>query len=782
MAFEDGATLDLLGNVESLLDSRGHPRGAVAVLSDISVRKRAERTLAASEEKYRALVERLRGLFENATVGMYRTTPDGRILMANPALIELLGYSSFEELAGRNLEQEGFEPAYSRSTFRELLESQGAVTGIEAIWTRRDGSAFIVRESAKAVRAPDGGVLYYDGIVEDFTERKRAEDALRESEERFRNIADTCPVIIWYGDANQQIRFLNKQAGVFTGRDPEELLGPNWAEYVHPDDKASLDSVFTSAISEHSGFRAEIRLRRYDGEYRWMLDTAVPRLVGGTYIGHIGIVVDVTELKQNQQQVREQLESLVNERARTKDANARLLEEIAERRQTEEMLRESRANLEAALASMADAVLITDAQAHFIDFNDAVAKFCRFGTRDECPKTLAGYLDILDVLLTDGTPVPEDMRALPRALRGETVAGAEYTLRRKDTGETWIGSLSFSPIRGKDGAILGAVIVWRDITEQKRIEEHRRHAQKLESIGVLAGGIAHDFNNLLTSILGSASMLQMDPAVGGNQRLTTIIESSERAAALTRQLLAYAGKGHFQVTDFDLSRLVRSSVDLIGVSIPKNVDFRLDIPAALPLVRGDSSQIQQVVMNLAINAAEAIDTPEGKVTISARAQALDAASAARISPDIAAGHYISIRVRDNGCGMDAATKARIFDPALDDKIYRTRSGTGGGPGDSARGTKERLRWKARSAVAAQLRSTCHPASTPGAAASRKDEGQVDVRAATVLVVDDEEPVRAVTQAALETHGYRVLLAGDGRQAADLLESRRRRGPGSCWTW
>ncbi len=281
------------------------PNRLRGIMVDVTESRHTQEALLESEERFRSL-------FENVTVGIYRTTPDGRILVANPALISFLGYSSFEELAHRNLEKEGFEPGYPRSDFRNLLESQGVVTGIEATWTRRDGSAVFVRESATAVRAEDGSLLYYDGIVEDFTQRKQAEDALRESEERFRNIADTCPVIIWYGSPDRQITFLNKQAATFSGRDLQELLGSGWVELVHPDDLAGLDFTLGSAVSAHQSFQTELRLRRHDGEYRWMLDTAVPRFVGGSYAGHTGIVVDITDLKRNQEQLlaAQKLESL----------------------------------------------------------------------------------------------------------------------------------------------------------------------------------------------------------------------------------------------------------------------------------------------------------------------------------------------------------------------------------------------------------------------------------------------------------------------------------------
>jgi PAS domain S-box-containing protein len=450
-------------------------------------------------------------------------------------------------------------------------------------------------------------------------------------------------------------------------------------------------------------------------------------------------------------------------------ANAQLHEEIAERERAGEALRDSRAILAAALASTTDAVFVSDAHGSFIDFNDACAAFHRFGSREECPKTLAECSEVMDVFLPDGAPAPVEMWTVSRALRGEQVANAEYNLRRKDTGETWVASYSFAPIYAKDGVILGAVVVGRDITEQKRAEEQLRHSQKLESIGVLAGGIAHDFNNLLTTILGNASLLRMQAAVESSERLTAIMESSERAAALTRQLLAYAGKAQFQITDFDVSRLVLSTTDLIRMSIPRSTDVELDVPPDLPLVRGDSSQIQQVVMNLVINAAEAIGgRVGGRVSVSAGIRDLDGAAAGRVDAGIAPGRYVSIVVRDNGCGMDEPTKARIFDPFFTTKF------TGRGLGLAAvhgilMSHKGAINVESRLGQGSTFTVYLPSGKTAPAASNGFGAGKAHGRAATVLVVDDEEPIRTLTKAALEGFGHRVLLAEDGRQALDLLD-------------
>ena len=181
-------------------------------------------------------------------------------------------------------------------------------------------------------------------------------------------------------------------------------------------------------------------------------------------------------------------EAMHRARARASAAETQALL-AAEREAAAEALQESRAKLEAALASMTDAVFISDAEGRFIDFNDAFATFHRFRNKDECAKTFAEYPDILDVFMADGTLAPLDMWAVPRALRGETATNAEYTLRRKDTGETWVGSYSFGPIRDKDGAIVGSVVVGRDITERKRAEE----AIQSRPESFLFGSLKHDF-------------------------------------------------------------------------------------------------------------------------------------------------------------------------------------------------------------------------------------------------------------------------------------------------
>ena len=221
--------------------------------------------------------------------------------------------------------------------------------------------------------------------------------------------------------------------------------------------------------------------------------------------------------------------------------------------------------------------------------------------------------------------------------------------------------------------VLGFFVLSVDITDRKRAEEEKRsmdnklqETQRLESLGLLAGGIAHDFNNLLTGILGNASLSRMElPKDSPVLHYMEDIEATTRHAAdLCMQMLAYSGRGRFIVDNLSLSTLIDDMSHLLQLSISKKAALKLDLQEDLPLVRADSSQIRQIVLNLVINASEAIGNKSGLITVSTGIlRATEGyGSTSPLSPDIAAGDYVSLEVGDNGCGMDEETKSKIFDP------------------------------------------------------------------------------------------------------------------------
>jgi PAS domain S-box-containing protein len=376
----------------------------------------------------------------------------------------------------------------------------------------------------------------------------------------------------------------------------------------------------------------------------------------------------------------------------------------------------------------------------------------------------------MSMLLPPDRP-DEEAEILGRLAKGQRVDHFETARMRKDGTRIEV-SLSISPVYDKDGTVIAASHVARDITERRTLETDRLHAQKLESLGVLAGGVAHDFNNLLTGILGNATLVMEDlPATDPNRRvLGECVRAAERAAQLTRQLLAYAGKGRFVTEAVDLSALVREISGLIQTSISRKVQMRLELAGDLPSIEADASQLQQVIMNLIINGAEAIGENVGLVVCTTAVQTVDEAYIRALGSEgrhIAPGQYVTLEVHDSGCGIDEKTLKRIFEPFFTTKF------TGRGLGLAAvsgivhghEGALKVYSSPGRGSTFKVLFPVLPDANQPAAPAPplHLSEG----REKTVLVVDDEESVRSVARNTLQRRGYRTIEAADGREAIEI---------------
>ena len=289
----DGTERVIHAQAEVLRDMSGKPLAMQGTNHDITERKRTENALQESEGHFRSL-------FENATVGIYRTAPAGRILMANPALVKMLGYQSVEELIQRNLEECGFEPNYPRKVFQERMAMEGEVRGLEAVWDRRDGSPIFVRESARAIRGPENQVLYYDGIVEDITERRRAEEKLQESEERFRQMAENVEeVLLLFDPELNQVFYVSPAYEKVWGRSCESLYASprSFLAGIHPDDRPIIAASLE--LTNRAPGEWEYRVVRPNGTVRWVWDRAFPiRDAAGKVVRIAELAQDITERKQ----------------------------------------------------------------------------------------------------------------------------------------------------------------------------------------------------------------------------------------------------------------------------------------------------------------------------------------------------------------------------------------------------------------------------------------------------------------------------------------------------
>ncbi len=369
----------------------------------------------------------------------------------------------------------------------------------------------------------------------------------------------------------------------------------------------------------------------------------------------------------------------------------------------------------------------------------------------------------------------EELQFLARLRAGDRVVHFETVRMRKDGSPVDV-SLSISPIRDRAGQVVGISHVARDITEQKRTAEQLRQTQKLESLGVLAGGIAHDFNNLLTGILGNASLALDEVAsdARAKESLEAVIAASERAAQLAQQMLAYSGKGRFVVEKMNLSGKVREILPLIKAAMPSTVNVRLELEEQLPPIEADATQMQQLVMNVILNGAEAIPAgTHGELTIVTRRQTVDERYVREHAPvgadELPPGLYVLFEVRDTGAGMDEPTLSRIFDPFFTTKF------TGRGLGLAAvlgivRGHHGTVEVSSKPGQGTIFRFLFPAAGTGEEAKTALEKpGLAELGGSgVILVVDDEEIVRSMAKQALQRYGYQVLLAADGARGVDIF--------------
>jgi len=375
---------------------------------------------------------------------------------------------------------------------------------------------------------------------------------------------------------------------------------------------------------------------------------------------------------------------------------------------------------------------------NFMDFHDA--ETCQRLAEEIIPKTLEQgiYQEEFDFIDCDGNIIPTDctIMSLP-----DEQGNADRT-----------------------------AVIARDLRDEIALQRQIEHGQRLESMGVLAGGIAHDFNNILTAILGNAALAELKVNEPGKtaKYLHNIVKSSERAAGLCKQMLAYSGKGKFIVKPLNLSEMVNDITKLLNVSITKNVSIDIDLAEQLPAVDVDEAQIQQVIMNLVINASDAIGDKSGTVKIETGVMNTDDTSwrTSFMQDDLPPGRYVYLEVSDNGCGMDDKILQHIFDPFFTTKF------TGRGLGLSAvlgiiRGHHGTMKVDSTLGTGTTFRMLL-PISQQTAVNNNviRENGQSYKSSGTILIVDDEEAILEIASLMLEDMGFKTITATDGLKAVE----------------
>jgi PAS domain S-box-containing protein len=569
-----------------------------------------------------------------------------------------------------------------------------------------------------AGRPEDGGV--------------RAEAALWESEANWRSLIDSIPDFLMLVDPDGTIRWLNRAA---PDRRPEELVGANVLPFFTPQTRPVVEQSFRTAL-----------------ETGRTVDLTCETVVEGEHIWYFGRVTPLRDPK----------------------APGRLLAialDITNQVRAEERLR----MLQAAVVHAAEAIVVTEAEPldepgpRILYVNPAFTAMTGYAAEEALGRS-PRFLQAPD---TD----PAARAALRAALNERRTLTVELLNRRKDGQALWV-EMSVTPIFNEAGACTHFVSVQRDLTERKRAEEEQRRieqklqeTQRLEGLGVLAGGLAHDFNNLLTVVLGNTSLARMlaPPDSAALPCLEQIEQAALRAADLCRQMLAYAGRGRFVVAPLDFSALVNESWPLLRSAVSKKALLRQELDSRVPAVVADAVQVRQILMNLVLNASEALGENGGTIVIETGVMDADAAylAAAQTFSEMPPGRYVYLEVRDSGPGMTPEVQARIFDPFFTTKF------TGRGLGLAAvlgivRGHGGALRVESTPGVGSSFRLLLPPC-TVAAEPRRVELPAAEWRGSgVVLVVDDEDAVRALAARVLRSAGFEVLEAADGRAALEVF--------------
>ena len=654
----------------------------------------------------------------------------------------------------------------------EKLLSVGDLFGIGFVWDGRlHGSAVLgLRKGA--------GINHY--VVETFAvqasvalQRAKAAMAQRESEERYRALFESSMDCVYIHDLQGHLLDLNQTALRLLGYSREEALQLRFQDLLSVEQSARASLTANELVTGGRDQRVEVQLRTRTGETRDVETAATFIHRDGRPVAVQGIARDITDRKRAEEELRqhrENLEDLVERRT------AELQREIGERTQTEAALRESEERFRLLVDSLADYVYSIDGRGRLTRVNRSLCQALGVEPERAIGRTF-GELGVPEEQERQWTDLGRHVLRT-----GETVT-FETRVAHPHGGSRTL-EVTLTAIHDAEGAVREIAGISRDITERRLAEAERRrfdaqvqHAQKLESLGVLTGGIAHDFNNLLTAIGGNIQLALTDPAAGAPARecLNDALQASSRAAGLIKQMLAYAGRSQFEVKPVDLRTVVEEMVQMLRVSISRKATLRFDFAPALPLVEADAVQLRQVVMNLVVNAAEALGDNGGGITVSTNVTECDRAALADagLNEDLPEGRYVQLTVEDTGCGMDPDTRSKIFEPFFTTKF------TGRGLGLSAVLGIVRGHQGGINVVSEPGRGTTFTIFLPASSAAPESLGEdvllpIEWRGqGTVLLVDDELSIQRTGSRMLERLGFSVLTASDGREALKILGDQSR---------
>lgn len=820
-------------------NSNGLPVQILGTASDITKRKQSQR-----EIHFQA------GLLSAVEQAIIATDLQGIIIYWNRFAETLYGWLA-DEVKQKNI-VDLISPVTSLKYATEIMSQlkQGKSWTGEFIVQHKNGTTFPALVTDSPIYDEQGTLIGIVGISKDITEQRNAITRLQESEERFRNMADTSPVMIWMSDTDTLCQYFNKSWLEFTGRTLQQEIGNGWTEGVHPEDLQFCLNTYITAFNSRQDFAIEYRVRRNDGQYRWILDAGSPRIdAHGNFVGYIGSGIDITERRQALEALQEgearlklaleaacmctwdwdilnnqitysnkdnfisklapnfspsTYQTFLNgihpqdrERVATEVMNAinheanydtefrvlideeeilwlgskgqvfydqsgkairmvGVLMDISERKQAEIKIHQQATLLDIAT----DAILVQDLNNQILFWNQSA-------------KHLYGWLEQEAIgqnavnLLFNSEESLQLIEEIHAALVDKGFWQGEINQLTKE-GKKIIVESRWTLVRDEQGQPKSFLVSNTDITQKKQIESQFLRAQRLESIGILASGIAHDLNNVLSPILMSLQLLEKKFSDKQTQQLIKILDTNvQRGADLIKQVLSFAKGVSGKLIILPIKQVVAEIHQIIQQTFPKSISFTTELPLDLWAVYADPTQLQQVLMNLCINARDAMPYG-GSLKVSAANKFIDELSAQSFF-EAKAGYYIVISVVDTGTGIAPEILERIFEPFFTTK--ETGKGTGLGLSTVMGIVKNYggfINVESSLCQGSQFQVYL-PAitSTQQHQQVTQDSELLTGNGESILVVDDELSLQEITQISLADYNYQVLTASNGIEALSL---------------
>jgi PAS domain S-box-containing protein len=686
--------------VTPLADDRRN--GAIVMHLDVTAERHAEERLRAGELRFRQIAENISEVF-------WLTDPaKNQVLYVSPA---------YEEIWGRSCENLYHSPSdWIDAIYREdrerviqsLPKQASGEYAEEYRIVRPDGTIRWIRDRAFPVVRNEGDVYRIAGIAEDITESRRAADELHESQRRFSDLLGNVDMVSLMLDIDARITYCNDYLLRLTGWRREEVIGRDWFELFIPFGTHDVKDAFTSLLAELAtvAHHENEILTRSGGRRLIQWNNTVLRSAVGEVIGTASIGLDITERKQAETRLR--LQSV-------------------------------------ALNAAANAMVITERDLTIVWMNSAFTGLTGYTDEEAIGRNLRD-------LLSSGAHDAAFYQAIrDTILSGESWRG-EITNRRKD-GRLYPESSIITPVKDVDDVISHFISIKTDLTAQRQMEEQLRQAQKMEAVGQLAAGVAHEFNNLLQALMSMAAIIRMRAESASVAKIGTEMESQiRRGASLTQQLLLFSRHEAIAKSDLDLREELQKASVLLRRLIPENIRIVVELGPRFLAVEGDAGQMQQVILNLAINARDAMPAG-GMLTLRTGSSQGE----------------LFVEVEDTGHGMDEATQSHIFEPFFTTKELGKGTGLGlavvygiveqhGGRIDVQSRLGEGSRFRVILPEGSFQAVRC---------LERSGHPEMSAGSGRVLLVEDEEAVREGIAVLLEMIGYDVIMVGSGEEALAL---------------